>query len=127
MTISQARRMILSKINGFLPVTKEEMTARGWDSPDFVYVSGDAYVDHPAFGAAIITRVLENAGFRVALFPTQRLKRLLITSSSRLRLHIMKIRFTKSKRKPLRLKMPKSALPILRMRARIGIPHSTMQ
>ena len=58
--------MILSKINGFLPVTKEEMTARGWDIPDFVYVSGDAYVDHPAFGAAIITRVLENAGFRVA-------------------------------------------------------------
>ena len=58
--------MILSKINGFLPVTKEEMTARGWNMPDFVYVSGDAYVDHPAFGAAIITRVLENAGFRVA-------------------------------------------------------------
>ncbi|MBQ3006691.1 MAG: YgiQ family radical SAM protein [Clostridia bacterium] len=53
-------------MNGFLPVTKEDMTARGWEQADFVYVSGDAYVDHPAFGAAIITRVLENAGFRVA-------------------------------------------------------------
>ena len=53
-------------MNGFLPVRKEEMTARGWDCADFVYVSGDAYVDHPSFGASIITRVLENAGFRVA-------------------------------------------------------------
>lgn len=49
----------------FLPITKEEMTARGWNDVDFVYVSGDAYVDHPSFGAAIITRVLENEGFRV--------------------------------------------------------------
>ena len=53
-------------MNGFLPVTKEEMTARGWDRADFVYVSGDAYVDHPSFGASIITRVLESKGFRVA-------------------------------------------------------------
>ncbi len=53
-------------MNGFLPVTKEDMTARGWEQADFVYVSGDAYVDHPAFGAAIISRVLENAGFKVA-------------------------------------------------------------
>ncbi len=53
-------------MNGFLPVTKEEMTARGWDCADFVYVSGDAYVDHPSFGASIITRVLEDAGFKVA-------------------------------------------------------------
>ncbi len=43
------------------------MTARGWDAPDFVYVTGDAYVDHPSFGVAIISRVLENAGFRVAI------------------------------------------------------------
>ena len=50
----------------FLPVTKEEYEALGWEQPDFVYVCGDAYVDHPSFGAAIITRVLENAGFRVA-------------------------------------------------------------
>ncbi len=53
-------------MNGFLPVTKEEMTSRGWETADFVYVSGDAYVDHPSFGASIITRVLENAGFKVA-------------------------------------------------------------
>ncbi len=58
--------MILNNMNGFLPVTKEEMTARGWEQADFVYVSGDAYVDHPAFGASIITRVLENAGFKIA-------------------------------------------------------------
>lgn len=51
----------------FLPVTKEEMEQRGWERPDFVYVSGDAYVDHPSFGAAIITRVLEAEGFRVAM------------------------------------------------------------
>lgn len=50
----------------FLPVTLQEIIDRGWDRPDFVYVSGDAYVDHPSFGAAIITRVLENAGYKVA-------------------------------------------------------------
>lgn len=54
-------------MHSFLPITKEEMKQRGWDAPDFVYVSGDAYVDHPSFGAAIITRVLEAAGFRVAM------------------------------------------------------------
>ncbi len=51
----------------FLPVNRAEMTERGWDRPDFVYVSGDAYVDHPSFGAAIITRVLEAEGYRVAM------------------------------------------------------------
>ncbi len=49
----------------FLPINKEEMLERGWHYVDFVYVSGDAYVDHPSFGAAIITRVLENAGYKV--------------------------------------------------------------
>lgn len=49
----------------FLPTTREEMYSRGWQQPDFVYVSGDAYVDHPSFGAAIITRVLESRGFKV--------------------------------------------------------------
>ena len=52
---------------GFLPITKEECDSLGWGVPDFVYVSGDAYVDHPSFGTAIITRVLENAGFKVAV------------------------------------------------------------
>ena len=50
----------------FLPVTKADMDALGWDAPDFVYVCGDAYVDHPSFGAAVICRVLEDAGYRVA-------------------------------------------------------------
>ena len=54
-------------MNDFLPITKEECEKRGWGAPDFVYVSGDAYVDHPSFGTAIITRVLENAGFNVAV------------------------------------------------------------
>ena len=51
----------------FFPVTENEMRERGWDRPDFVYVSGDAYVDHPSFGAAIICRVLEDKGFRIAM------------------------------------------------------------
>lgn len=55
--------------NAFLPVTEQEMRALGWDRPDFVYVTGDAYVDHPSFGLAIISRVLEHAGYRVAMLP----------------------------------------------------------
>lgn len=51
----------------FLPVTPEEMKQLGWDAPDFVYVCGDAYVDHPSFGHAIISRLLEKAGYRVAM------------------------------------------------------------
>ncbi len=49
----------------FLPTTYEEMIDRGWQQPDFIYVCGDAYVDHPSFGAAIITRTLESRGFKV--------------------------------------------------------------
>lgn len=49
----------------FLPVTYEEMKERGWEQPDFVYVCGDAYIDHPSFGAAIICRTLESRGFKV--------------------------------------------------------------
>ena len=52
---------------GFLPINKREVEALGWDRPDFVYVTGDAYVDHPSFGVSIISRVLEDAGFRVAI------------------------------------------------------------
>ncbi|MBO5906715.1 MAG: YgiQ family radical SAM protein [Clostridia bacterium] len=51
----------------FLPVTLEDVRQRRWAEIDFVYVTGDAYVDHPSFGASIITRVLENEGFRVAV------------------------------------------------------------
>ncbi|MCF0228807.1 MAG: YgiQ family radical SAM protein [Parasporobacterium sp.] len=51
----------------FLPVSKEDMIKRGWDRPDFVYVTGDAYVDHSSFGPAIISRVLESRGYKVAM------------------------------------------------------------
>ena len=51
----------------FLPVTREEMEARGWVQCDFVYVIGDAYVDHPSFGHAIISRVLEHHGYSVGI------------------------------------------------------------
>lgn len=51
----------------FLPVTREEMEERGIWQPDFVYITGDAYVDHPSFGAAIITRLLESQGYSVGM------------------------------------------------------------
>lgn len=50
-----------------LPVTMKEASRRGWDEVDFVYVCGDAYVDHPTFGHAIITRLLEREGYRVGI------------------------------------------------------------
>lgn len=53
--------------NTFLPVNKKDMFALGWDRPDIVYITGDAYVDHPSFGASIITRVLQAKGFKVAV------------------------------------------------------------
>ena len=53
----------------FLPVTREEMEEKGIFQPDFVYISGDAYVDHPSFGAAIITRLLESQGYSVGVIP----------------------------------------------------------
>ena len=53
----------------FLPVTREDMKSRGWDELDFVYVTGDAYVDHPSFGSAIIGRLLESRGYRVGMIP----------------------------------------------------------
>ncbi|MCX7842437.1 MAG: YgiQ family radical SAM protein [Clostridia bacterium] len=53
----------------FLPVTKEDMEKRGWEQLDFLYISGDAYVDHPSFGHAIITRLLESEGYRVGIIP----------------------------------------------------------
>ena len=52
---------------GFLPINKQDMAARGWSQCDFVYIVGDAYVDHPSFGHAIISRVLENAGYTVGI------------------------------------------------------------
>ena len=53
--------------DAFLPVNRQDMEARGWYYCDFLVVTGDAYVDHPSFGAAVISRVLEKEGFRVAV------------------------------------------------------------
>ena len=53
----------------FLPISIEDMKARGYDSLDFICVSGDAYVDHPSFGIAIVTRLLEYMGFKVGIIP----------------------------------------------------------
>ena len=57
-------------MNGFLPVSKADMEERGWDGYDFLIITGDAYVDHPSFGCAIISRVLEAEGYRVCLLYT---------------------------------------------------------
>ena len=54
---------------GFLPVSKEDMDYLGWDELDFLFISGDAYVDHPSFAHAIISRVLTAEGYRVGIIP----------------------------------------------------------
>lgn len=54
-------------MHDFLPITKEEMEKRGWEQVDFVYVIGDAYVDHPSFGPAIISRLLEAHGYKIGI------------------------------------------------------------
>ena len=54
-------------VKDFLPICREDMEKRGWDQVDFTYVTGDAYVDHPSFGHAIISRVLEAGGYRVGI------------------------------------------------------------
>ncbi|MBO5226871.1 MAG: YgiQ family radical SAM protein [Ruminococcus sp.] len=56
-------------MDGFLPVTYEEMKQAGIDQPDFVYITGDAYVDHPSFGAAIVSRLIESLGFTICMLP----------------------------------------------------------
>lgn len=57
------------KIEDWLPITKAEVEARGWEEVDVVLISGDAYVDHPAFGTAVIGRIIESEGLRVAVVP----------------------------------------------------------
>ncbi len=51
----------------WLPITAKEIESRGWDELDVILVTGDAYVDHPAFGAAVIGRIIESKGFKVAI------------------------------------------------------------
>jgi uncharacterized radical SAM protein YgiQ len=56
-------------ITDWLPITKKEVEQRGWDELDVILISGDAYVDHPAFGTAVVGRIIESEGFRVAIVP----------------------------------------------------------
>ena len=58
-----------SSLENFLPITMKEVKARGWSELDVVIISGDAYVDHPAFGSAVIGRILESEGLKVAIVP----------------------------------------------------------
>src|SRR5512139_1978959 len=75
-TLAHAERPLISptrrgthpdKAAPFLPMSRAEMSALGWDACDIVLVTGDAYVDHPSFGMAIIGRLLEAQGFRVGI------------------------------------------------------------
>ena len=59
----------ITDLKAYLPTTKKEVQLRGWDELDVIIFSGDAYIDHPAFGAAVIGRVLEHAGYKVAIVP----------------------------------------------------------
>ena len=56
-------------ISDWLPITKKEVESRGWEELDVILISGDAYVDHPAFGTAVIGRILESEGLRIAIVP----------------------------------------------------------
>ena len=56
-------------VTDWLPITKKEVEMRGWVDLDVIIISGDAYVDHPAFGSAVIGRILESEGLRVAIIP----------------------------------------------------------
>jgi uncharacterized radical SAM protein YgiQ len=62
----KSRENVLKK---WLPTSKKEVEEKGWDRPDVILFTGDAYIDHPSFGAAVIARVLESAGLRVAVVP----------------------------------------------------------
>ena len=64
---SSKKRMRYSDPQGFLPMTRRDCASRGWDELDFVFVSGDAYVDHPSFGPAILCRLLVAHGYRVGI------------------------------------------------------------
>lgn len=57
------------QITDWLPITAKEVQQRGWDELDVILVTGDAYVDHPAFGAAVIGRLIESKGLKVAILP----------------------------------------------------------
>jgi uncharacterized radical SAM protein YgiQ len=69
---TQVKKLVMldnRPVTEWLPITRAEVEARGWDELDVVIISGDAYVDHPAFGTAVIGRILESEGLRVAIVP----------------------------------------------------------
>jgi uncharacterized radical SAM protein YgiQ len=65
----QAHQSNKISIESWLPITRDELDRRGWDEVDVIVVSGDAYVDHPAFGPSVIGRLIESQGYRVAILP----------------------------------------------------------
>lgn len=64
-----ANNLLLPPRNKYLPTSRDEINDLGWDQVDIILFSGDAYVDHPSFGAAVIGRVLQKAGYKVAIVP----------------------------------------------------------
>jgi hypothetical protein len=60
---------LIGDLARWLPTSRDELDARGWDEVDVILVSGDAYVDHPSFGTAVVGRTIERAGLRVAILP----------------------------------------------------------
>ena len=73
-------------VKDFLPISREDMKKRGWQQCDFVYICGDAYVDHSSFGMAIITRLLESRGYKVGIIaqPDWKKKESIIKSTERM-------------------------------------------
>ena len=61
--------VVKNRLEDWLPITKDEVQSRGWEELDVILISGDAYVDHPAFGTAVIGRIMESEGLRVAVVP----------------------------------------------------------
>lgn len=66
---NSAAEMRIIMTNDFLPISRKDMKKRGWTQCDFVFITGDAYVDHPSFGPAIISRILEAHGYKVGIIP----------------------------------------------------------
>ena len=67
--MNKTKEQMEYRLTDFLPTTKKEMELRGWQQADVILFSGDAYVDHPSFGAAVIGRIMEAAGYKVAIVP----------------------------------------------------------
>ena len=69
MQASKQNSQVKKPLTDWLPITKKEVELRGWEELDVILISGDAYVDHPAFGPAAIGRIIEDEGYRIAIIP----------------------------------------------------------